>query len=152
MTDATPDRIAGLVITAAENTVVGALTYSLRIAGKDVKLTIDVVNPEAAPSKATLGALNGTGIQSGVSMFTGEGFCTIRAEGNVDGKDVLLRGQLSPEEVRQFGLSWLAAAEAAASDAAVLATFRRLGLPDEGLGAFLTELRDQRFMAGSSDL
>ena len=75
-------------------------------------------------------------IESGVSAFTGEGFCRI----SVDGKAV---GQLDPAEVRTMALHWLAAADAAESDAAVFAEMKTV--TDEKTAAgFLQALRDRR--------
>ncbi len=38
-----PGRIAALVLAAVEHTTAGALTYTVQIAGKAVRLTVDVV-------------------------------------------------------------------------------------------------------------
>lgn len=76
-------------------------------------------------------------IESGVSPFTGKGFCQIR----VDGKPV---GQLDPEQVRTMALHWLAAADAAESDAAVFAEMKTLGLEDKTIGGFISALRERR--------
>jgi signal transduction histidine kinase len=53
-------------------------------------------------------------------------------------------GQLDPETVRSMALAWLAAAEAAEQDAAVLRTLRKLELPDELAAAIVHELRQSR--------
>lgn len=84
--------------------------------------------------------LEGIDIRSGVNG-RGEGFCTVVAR--ADGGRMLL-GQLEPNEVREMALAWLAAAEAAEQDAAVLRCIRRLGLPDDLAGTVIAELRDTR--------
>jgi hypothetical protein len=55
-----------------------------------------------------------------------------------------IAGQLDPNEARQMALAWLAAAEAAEQDAAVLRCIRKLELPDELAGAVVIELRNSR--------
>jgi hypothetical protein len=68
-------------------------------------------------------------------------FCTIE----VDGKHY---GQLSPNQVRQFALGWLKAAEAAESDAIVLrALTKDMDLPMHMAGAFVVNLRQHRIDA-----
>jgi hypothetical protein len=71
----------------------------------------------------------------------GEPFLTITAvtEG---GRFVV--GQLDPSEVRKMALAWLASAEAAEQDAAVLRCIRKLELPDDLAGAIVIELRNSR--------
>lgn len=81
-------------------------------------------------------------IESGVSLFTGEGFCTVTAAAADD--DTVLRGQLTPAEVRDMALAWLTAAEAAEHDAAVFAELGSLGLDDEVRAAFIRALRERR--------
>ena len=76
-------------------------------------------------------------VTSGVSMFDGKPFCMI----SLDGKPI---GQLDPEEVRTMAMNWLAAAEAAESDAVVVAELRGIGLEDNAVGAFLQALRSRR--------
>lgn len=76
-------------------------------------------------------------IESGVSLFTGEGFCRV----SMDGTPV---GQLSPAEVREMALHWLAAADAAESDAAVLAELRDIGIEEQQRLGFLYALRKRR--------
>lgn len=76
-------------------------------------------------------------IESGVSLFTGQGFCQIR----LDGKPI---GQLDPVKVREMALHWLAAADAAESDAAVYAELQEIGIPAPKAGAFIQALRDRR--------
>lgn len=91
-----------------------------------------------------MGDLEATEMESGVSAFTGEPFCTIRCTGTVNGKSVVLRGQLSPDEIRQHALRFLEVAEAAESDHAVRAVFSQVGLPDETWAHFITLLRKFR--------
>lgn len=79
-------------------------------------------------------------ITSGVSIFTGKGFCTIE----VDGKKI---GQLDPAEVRTMALHWIEAAEAAEMDAMVLAEMtdpEGLNLSREIAGQFIQSLRRRR--------
>lgn len=64
-------------------------------------------------------------IESGVSAFDGLPFCLIRA----NGARATLVGQLRPTELRGMALTWLEAAEAAESDAALAEMIRR-GNPD----------------------
>lgn len=71
----------------------------------------------------------------------GEPFVTIAAHSS-DG--IILLGQLSPEELRQHALNYIACAEAAEQDAATLRTIRDLGLPEELAGAIIHNLRDNR--------
>lgn len=95
-------------------------------------------------SKRVLGELESINLSSGVSAFTGEGFCAIHIDGFVNKNPVRLRGQLNPTEVRGLALAWLEGSEAAESDAAVRAVFVKLGLPDEVWGRFIIELRKER--------
>lgn len=79
-------------------------------------------------------------VTSGVSLFTREGFCRIE----LDHKPI---GQLTPQEVREMALGWLAAADAAESDAAVFAELtdpKGLNLSDEMAGGFIQALRARR--------
>lgn len=82
-------------------------------------------------------------IEAGVSAFTGDPFCTVRAADGAGGK-VRASGQLSPSEVRTMALHWLEVAEAAEQDAATLAVCRDLGLPDEAAGHIVLALRARR--------
>lgn len=84
--------------------------------------------------------LAGIDIRSGVNG-EGVGFCHVLARTG-DGR--LIIGQLEPNEVREMALAWLAAAEAAETDAAVVRCIRKLKLPEELAGAIVTELRDSR--------
>lgn len=79
-------------------------------------------------------------ITSGVND-KGEPFCTVAAHGE---GGVILLGQLHPDEVREHALGYLAAAEAAEQDAAVLRVVRQLDLPDLMAGLVVTELRESR--------
>lgn len=91
---------------------------------------------------AALPMLSGISIYSGVSMFTGEGYCHVEAALD-NGKSI--QGQLTPDEVRQMALGWLQAAEAAEHDAAVYAQLTgALGTTPEVAGQFLVGLRDRR--------
>lgn len=76
-------------------------------------------------------------IESGVSLFTGQGFCQI----SLDGKPI---GQLDPEQVRTMALHWLSAADAAESDAAVFAELKIIGIEPEQAGRFIQSLRHRR--------
>jgi hypothetical protein len=79
-------------------------------------------------------------VRSGVNE-RGEPFLTIIATA---ANKRMIVGQLSPTEVRDMALAWLASAEAAEQDAAVLRCVRKLELPDELAGAIVTELRNSR--------
>ncbi|HEY2088534.1 MAG TPA: hypothetical protein VGH54_21265 [Mycobacterium sp.] len=80
-------------------------------------------------------------VQSGVSLFTGEGFCTVVVRDR-EGKQS--RGQMSPAEVRDMALGWLAAADAAESDAALMAELASLELDEQIRVGFLAALRARR--------
>jgi hypothetical protein len=79
-------------------------------------------------------------ITSGVNE-KGNGFLTIAAHSTA--KEIMM-GQLDPETVRSMALDWLASAEAAEQDAAVLRIIRKLDLPDQVAGLVITELRESR--------
>lgn len=82
-------------------------------------------------------------IESGVSAFTGKGFCAVHAIGE-DGQPIA-GGQLTPEQVRTMALGWLGAAEAAEHDAAVVAELvEQVGLSQQEAAAFLHGLRKRR--------
>jgi hypothetical protein len=85
--------------------------------------------------------LAGIDMESGVSE-AGKPFCRIRAT-SADGTVILL-GQLSPDDMRRYGLSALEVAEAADQDAAVLAAVRKLDLPDQMAAVVIRELRESR--------
>lgn len=80
-------------------------------------------------------------IESGVSMFTYEGFISVRATGK---NGQAFYGQLSPAEARTHGLAFLEAAEAAEQDAAVFTATRKLGLADEVAGHVVSAIRTAR--------
>lgn len=82
-------------------------------------------------------------ITSGVNE-KGEGFLTINAHGKGLGQDIMMLGQIPPNEVRTMAMNWLEAAEAADQDAAVLRIIRKLELPDQMAGMIITELRNSR--------
>lgn len=71
----------------------------------------------------------------------GEPFLTVTA---VTEGGRFIPGQLDPNEVRKMALAWLASAEAAEQDAAVLRCIRKLELPDDLAGAIVIELRNSR--------
>lgn len=75
-------------------------------------------------------------LEGGVSADTGEPFCVVRWANE--------RGQLSPEELRQFGLSAIAVAENAERDAAVVKWLKGVGYSDREAGAFLMQMRETR--------
>lgn len=80
-------------------------------------------------------------IESGVSLFDGKPFCAVL----VDGRRL---GQLRPDEVREMAMNWMAAAEAAESDAIVVQLMRELGVPDDAVGDLLMDLRGRRVAFG----
>lgn len=84
--------------------------------------------------------LAGIEVRSGVNE-AGAGFLTIVVTTG-DGRMIL--GQLDPAAVRRMAMDWLASAEAAEQDAAVLRCLRKLKLPDELAGAIVVELRNSR--------
>jgi hypothetical protein len=88
----------------------------------------------AADDLASINVTNGVNEQ-------GEPFLTITA---VTEGGRFVAGQLDPDEVRKMALAWLAAAEAAEQDAAVLRCIRKLELPDQLAGAIMIELRNSR--------
>jgi hypothetical protein len=78
---------------------------------------------------------------SGVSVFTGEGFVTLRW-----GPE---SGQLSPTQCRQHALALLACADAAESDAGIWAVMHNdMGMDPDAIGTFLTRLRENRGKPG----
>jgi hypothetical protein len=79
-------------------------------------------------------------VSSGVNE-RGEPFLTVVA---VTEAGRFIAGQLDPETVRTMAMQWLASAEAAEQDAAVLRCLRKLELPDELAGAIVIELRNSR--------
>ena len=81
-------------------------------------------------------------IVSGVSAFTGEGFCHVEIH-DTDHRIVGV-AQLSPKEVRAMALHWLSAADAAESDAGVLAVLTDAGISEQVRGGFLVKLRARR--------
>lgn len=85
------------------------------------------------------------GVESGVSSTTGRPFCRVTASiGTPEGGREAF-GQLEPAEVRRMALDWLATAEAAESDAALVATLRdEVGIPDAVIGHLLAGVRDRR--------
>lgn len=76
-------------------------------------------------------------VTSGVNG-EGVGFCHVL----VNGGD--LAGQMEPGEVRAMAMHWLAAADAAESDAAVFRVLRRTGLGMAEVGALIAGMRDER--------
>lgn len=77
-------------------------------------------------------------VESGVSLFTKQGFCIL----SVNGERV---GQLDPSQVRDMAMGWLAAADAAESDAAVFAELTEyMELPEHTAAAFVQSLRARR--------
>lgn len=84
-------------------------------------------------------------IASGVSQESGEGFCYVTAAS--PDAEIVLEGQLTPVEVRVMALQWLEAAEAAESDAAVVAELMEtVGAPRDVAATFLVKLRKRRGM------
>lgn len=79
-------------------------------------------------------------VESGVSQKTGKGFCPVIVTG-VNGEKMV--GQLSPDEVRQMALGFLAAAEAAEQDAIVFGLMREVS-GDDGAGRFVAMMRSRR--------
>lgn len=94
-------------------------------------------------SAPLIGELVDVFVESGVNE-RGLGFCTLRAAGSADGREVRLLGQLSPDELREHAHGLLQAATAAEHDAAMLRVVRKLGLPEELAGHVITELRRSR--------
>lgn len=76
-------------------------------------------------------------IISGVSLFDGRGYCEV----SIGGKSI---GQLEPVEVREMAMAWLGAADAAESDAAVVAQLRGMEIDEAGVSQFLLGLRELR--------
>jgi hypothetical protein len=84
-------------------------------------------------------------VTSGVSAFTGKGFCVVEAVTESEDRIV---GQLSPDEVRAMALHWLTAAEAAEHDAMVHAELiEGAGLAADVADGFLLALRTRRACA-----
>lgn len=73
---------------------------------------------------------------------SGQGFITVTA---TDQKRNMMLGQLDPATVRDMAMNFLAAAEAAETDAIVYRLLRdRAGLDMETIGAFITDMRNAR--------
>lgn len=86
--------------------------------------------------------LTGVYVSSGVSLFTGQGYCLIAAE---LGDGTRITGQLEPARVRELALGWLGAAEAAEHDAAVYGELvQGAGMTQKMAAAFLQMLRERR--------
>ncbi len=81
-------------------------------------------------------------VTSGVSIFTGEAFCSIVVRGARG--EVLGTGQDAPAGVRTMALGWLEAAEAAESDAAVFAELKEMGVAEPARACFIASLRKRR--------
>jgi hypothetical protein len=80
-------------------------------------------------------------VQSGVNG-KGEGFCTLVATSTAG--DILL-GQMTPDEIRQLALQYLGTAEAAETDGILFRLLKeKFGLPLEAIGAFISDMRDER--------
>jgi hypothetical protein len=79
---------------------------------------------------------------TGLSAFTHEPFLGVRAEA-VDGS--FMSGQLTVGEVRMMALNWLAAAEAAESDAIVFAVcVEDVGLEKDAALGMIFQMRERR--------
>lgn len=84
--------------------------------------------------------LDGIEMRNGVNE-RGEPFITVIARSR---SGAMWLGQLTPQEARDHAMAYLATAEAAEQDAAVLRCVRKLDLPDELAGMVISELRDSR--------
>lgn len=74
-----------------------------------------------------------------------DGFCTIRAVGEVDGRTVSLIGQIDPTTVRELAMQFLESAEASESDSIVAKELiETVGLPMEQSLMFIAALRARR--------
>jgi len=77
-------------------------------------------------------------VESGVSLFTGEPFCSVTA---TDTTGAVFAGQLTPAEVRTMAEGFIGAAEAAEQEANLLEFLTEL-VDDKNKAAFvLAELR-----------
>lgn len=73
--------------------------------------------------------------ESGTTL-EGKPFCVVRWDGEAQ------EGQMSPDEMRQFGLHCLEAAEAAETDAMMLKYFtEKVGIDEQMFGQVLKDLR-----------
>lgn len=89
-----------------------------------------------------LGELASIEVESGLSDKTHAAFVVVRATG-VDGS--VLYGQIDPTTMREIAHNYLAAAEAAESDAAVFAELTEtLELDPAVAAAFIAALRNRR--------
>ena len=96
-------------------------------------------------------------IQSAVGLQDGKPVLIVTVEavsdGDGDGQDgqgFKAQGGLSPSDARKMAAQWLEAAEAAESDAAVLAELRLCGVPDEVIAEFMNAMRHRRDESVSS--
>lgn len=72
-------------------------------------------------------------------------FCTVRAFGSIAGRRYSLTGQVSPAELRGMAMQFLAAAEAAESDAIVAAELvETAGVDQNAALGFVASLRKRR--------
>lgn len=73
------------------------------------------------------------------------GFCTVRAFGAIGGRRYSLSGQVTPAELRGMAMQFLAAAEAAESDAIVAAELvETAGISTAAALGFVGSLRKRR--------
>jgi hypothetical protein len=100
----------------------------------------DTPTPGAGKAEGPSATLSGVNIESGTNT-EGKPFCHVIATA---ANGWTMQGQLDPDEVRAMALAWLAAAEAAEQDGAVLRTCLRLELPVHLAAAVVGELRKTR--------
>lgn len=77
-------------------------------------------------------------LTSGVSLFTGEPFVQMVWVGETNS------GQMTPEEMREFGTTCFRAAEAAETDAMLWQFVNDMGLPENVGARMLQDLRAMR--------
>ena len=79
----------------------------------------------------------------------GKPFCIVRWE-DLDGENIV-QGQMSPDELREFGMRCMETAEAAETDAMMLRYFtQKIGIEIGQFGQVLIDLREFRGAARTS--
>lgn len=72
-------------------------------------------------------------------------FLQVRTFGTLNGEDIILLGQLTPDDIRKHALDLLAAAEAAESDSLIITELTEsIGVTLDVAGQFLVNLRNRR--------
>lgn len=90
-----------------------------------------------------IGDLRRINVSAGVNHQR-QPFVRVTVDGYLDGRKVALHGQFSSAQIRSQALVWLAAADAAESDALVFQEFEETGADTSLIAAFLGGIRARR--------